>query len=364
MSVDIKKLLAFTLKQGASDLHLSAGMPPLIRLDGEMTKIDVPPFGADELQTSLHSIMTDAQQREFDENLETDFAIELEAMGRFRVNVFNQTRGPAAVLRTIPTEVPTLEQLKQPRVLADLATRERGLILVTGPTGSGKSTTLAAMVRYINEHKRAHIITVEDPTEFVHQPMNCLVNQREVGRHTHSFANALRSALREDPDVILVGELRDLETTQLAITAAETGHMVFGTLHTNSAAKTVDRIIDVFPGGQQAQIRSMFSESIMGIISQTLLKKKDGKGRVCAQEILVATQAIRNLIREDKTAQIMSALQTGSNIGMQSLDQCLKRLVSEGAITPEAAAEKAHNPGLFGVEGDGDKVAGSIRRAA
>jgi twitching motility protein PilT len=364
MSLDINKLLAFTLKQGASDLHLSAGMPPIIRLHGEMTRLDVPPLASEELQALLSSIMTEDQAGEFGKALELDFAIELGDMGRFRVNAFNQTRGPGAVLRTIPTQVPTLEDLKLPKVLAELAMKERGLILVTGPTGSGKSTTLAAMVNHVNEHRRGHIITIEDPIEFVHQSRNCLINQREVGRNTHSFAAALRSALREDPDVILVGELRDLETTQLAITAAETGHIVFGTLHTNSAAKTVDRIIDVFPSGQQAQIRSMFSESIVGIICQTLLKTKDGKGRLCAQEILVAVPAVRNLIREDKTSQIMSVIQTGAQHGMQSMDQCLKALVMEGKVAAEEAATKATMPSIILGAGKDAEGPAPARKAA
>lgn len=365
MSVDIQKLLSFALKRDASDLHLSAGMPPMIRLHGDMVKIDVPPFTAEGLRAGLLQIMSADQKEEFQKNLEIDFAIQLKELGRFRVNVFTQNRGPGAVLRTIPTAIPTLDEMKMPKILAEMAMKERGMILVTGPTGSGKSTTLAAMVNYINEHKRSHIITVEDPIEFVHTSKKSLVNQREVGRHTHSFSNALRSALREDPDVILVGELRDLETTQLAISAAETGHVVFGTLHTNSASKTIDRIIDVFPAGQQAQIRSMFSESIMGIISQGLLRTKDGKGRACAQEILLATQAIRNLIREDKTAQMMSILQTGSQQGMQSMDQCLRELVSKGIVAPEVAAMKATNSGAFLQQSQaGSSAAAPPRKAA
>ena len=344
MTLDINKLLAFTLKQEASDLHLSSGMPPIVRLHGEMTRLDVPPLDPADLAAGLRGIMSEDQWNRFEADLELDFAIELGEMGRFRVNTFMHTRGPGAVLRTIPCKVPTLQDLKQPKILADLAMKERGLILVTGPTGSGKSTTLAAMVNHINERRRAHIITIEDPIEFVHEPKSCLINQREVGKNTHSFAKALRSALREDPDIILVGELRDLETTQLAITAAETGHIVFGTLHTNSASKTVDRIIDVFPSGQQAQIRSMFSESMVGIVAQTLLPTKTGKGRVCAQEILVAVPAVRNLIREDKTAQILSVIQTGAQQGMQSMDQCLKGLVMEGIVDAQVAAAKASNP--------------------
>ncbi len=367
MSLDINKLLAFTLKQGASDLHLSAAMPPIVRLHGEMTRLDVPALEAEQLNGMLNAIMTEDQKAVFERDLELDFAIELADMGRFRVNAFMQSRGPGAVLRTIPTKIPTFEELKLPKVLGEMSMRERGLILVTGPTGSGKSTTLAAMVNFVNERRRGHIITIEDPIEFVHQSRNCLVNQREVGRNTHSFANALRSALREDPDIILVGELRDLETTQLAITAAETGHIVFGTLHTNSASKTVDRIIDVFPSGQQAQIRSMFSESVVGIISQTLLRKKEGNGRVCAQEILVAVPAVRNLIREDKTSQIMSVIQTGTQHGMQSMDQCLKGLVMEGIVAPEEAATKATTPSVIlgnHREADAPAPAAPVRKAA
>jgi twitching motility protein PilT len=364
MSVDIHKLLAFTMKQGASDLHLSAGMPPLVRIHGEITKIDVPPFTPEDLLIGLHTIMTPDQKALFEENLECDFAIEVPQEGRFRVNCFTQSRGPGAVLRSIPTEVPSLAQLGMPEILGKLAMRERGLILVTGPTGSGKSTTLAAMIHHINENSRGHILTVEDPIEFVHSPKKCLINQREVGRHTHSFAAALRSALREDPDVILVGELRDLETTQLAITAAETGHVVFGTLHTNSAAKTVDRIIDVFPSGQQAQIRTMFSESIMGIVSQVLLKKADGKGRAVAQEILVATSAVRNLIREEKASQIQTVLQTGAAHGMQALDNVLAGLVKAGKVTVEEAASKALDPKTILRLGEGAEKVVDIRNAA
>jgi twitching motility protein PilT len=346
-TVTVKKLLAFSLQRGASDLHLSAGLSPLIRLHGEMTRLDVPVLSGDELSTMLEEIMTPDQRDTFAQKLDLDFAMEVPGVGRYRANVFMQTRGPAAVFRTIPTQVPTLAEMKMPPILADLCLRERGLILVTGPTGSGKSTTLAAMVNHINENRRAHIITIEDPIEFIHTPKNCLINQREVGRHSHSFASALRGALREDPDVILVGELRDLETTQLAITAAETGHIVLGTLHTNSAPKTVDRIIDIFPAAQQAQIRSMFSESLVGIVSQVLLKKKDNSGRSCAHEILVAIPAVRNLIREEKTAQILSMIQTGTQHGMQSMDQCLKRLVMENVVHAEEAAGKASHPSVI-----------------
>src|SRR5512140_1565203 len=345
--MDITELLSFCKNQGASDLHLSAGLPPMLRLHGEMTPLELPALSRDELHLLIYDIMTDTQKKTFEERKELDFAIELQGVCRFRVNTFVQRRGEGAVFRVIPAEIKSFKDLGLPPVLADMTMRERGLVLVTGPTGSGKSTTLAAMVDYINLKRRAHIITIEDPIEFVHESKNCLINQREVGPHTHSFANALRSALREDPDIILVGELRDLETTQLAITAAETGHIVFGTLHTNSAAKTVDRVIDIFPSGQQAQIRTMFSESIIGIVSQTLVRTTNGKGRVAALEILVGVPALRNLIREDKTAQIMSVIQTGGQHGMQSLDQCLKDLVMAGKITREEAIRKSSNPALF-----------------
>jgi twitching motility protein PilT len=345
--MDITELLTFCQSQGASDLHISAGMPPLVRLHGEMTPLELPALSREEIHSLIYDIMIDSQKKAFEERKELDFAVELVGVSRFRVNAFVQRRGDGAVFRVIPSTVKTLQDLNLPPVLGELCMRERGLILVTGPTGSGKSTTLAAMVDHVNRKRRAHIITIEDPIEFVHESKNCLINQREVGPHTHSFANALRSALREDPDIILVGELRDLETTQLAITAAETGHIVFGTLHTNSASKTVDRIIDIFPSGQQAQVRTMFSESIVGIISQTLVRTADGRGRVAALEILVGVPALRNLIREDKTAQIMSVIQTGGQHGMQSLDQCLKDLVMAGKITREEAVRKSSNPALF-----------------
>ncbi len=345
--MDITELLIFTKNQGASDLHLSAGVPPMVRLHGEMTPLDMPALERDVMHNLLYDIMADGQKKAFEEHHELDFAIELADVCRFRVNAFVQRRGEGAVFRVIPSEVKSFHELGLPPVLADMCMKEKGLVLVTGPTGSGKSTTLAAMIDYVNRKRRSHIITIEDPIEFVHESKMCLLNQREVGPHTHSFSNALRSALREDPDIILVGELRDLETTQLAITAAETGHIVFGTLHTNSAAKTVDRVIDIFPSAQQAQIRTMFSESIVGIVSQTLVKTADKKGRAAALEILVGVPALRNLIREDKTAQIMSVIQTGGQHGMQSMDQCLKNLVMEGKITREEAARKSQNPSLF-----------------
>ncbi|MFP4057094.1 MAG: type IV pilus twitching motility protein PilT [Candidatus Brocadiia bacterium] len=344
--MDITPLLRFMHKQGASDLHLSTGAPPIIRLHGDLKKTNAPSLQAEQVRAMVHGIMTEEQRRVYEENLEHDFSIATD-FARFRVNAFTQQRGPACALRLIPTDILPLEKLGLPPAVAEMAGRDRGLILVTGPTGSGKSTTLASIIDYVNQRRQAHIITIEDPIEFVHQNKNCLVNQREVGTDTHSFANALRSALREDPDVVLVGELRDLETTQLAITAAETGHLVLATLHTSSAAKTCDRIVDIFPAGQQAQIRAMFSESLVGIIAQALLPTSDGKGRVAAFEILVGVPAVRNLIRENKTPQIGSVIQTGSSAGMIALDQYLKNLVMQGKVSKEEAAKRAVNPKHF-----------------
>ncbi|MFP4262079.1 MAG: type IV pilus twitching motility protein PilT, partial [Halomonas sp.] len=312
--MDITELLAFSAKQKASDLHLSAGLPPMIRVDGDIRRLNVPAMEDREVRKLIYDIMADRQRRDYEEFFETDFSFEVPGISRFRVNVFNQARGAGAVFRTIPTEVLTLEDLGLGTVFRQLSMLPRGLVLVTGPTGSGKSTTLAAMIDFINDHRYEHILTIEDPVEFVHRSKRCLINQREVHRDTHGFAPALRSALREDPDVILVGELRDLETIRLALTAAETGHLVFGTLHTTSAAKTIDRIIDVFPGEEKAMVRSMLSESLQAVVSQALLKRMGG-GRVAAHEILIATAAVRNLIREDKVAQIYSAIQTGGNLG-------------------------------------------------
>ncbi|TMQ63190.1 MAG: type IV pilus twitching motility protein PilT, partial [Candidatus Eisenbacteria bacterium] len=309
MAVKIQPLLQAIVNAGASDLHVSTGMPPIARLRGEMVPLQAPPLDPEQTRQALYELLTDAQRAQFAERLDLDFAIEIPGLARFRANYFEQRRGMAAVFRVISSKIPTLEQLGTPRVLKDLALRERGLVLVTGPTGSGKSSTLAAMIDHVNETCQKHIITIEDPIEFVHQPKKCLINQREVGAHTESFSAALRGALREDPDVMLVGELRDLETTSLAITAAETGHLVFGTLHTNSAAKTIDRLIDVFPTGQQAQVRTMLSESLEGVVAQTLIPTADKKGRVAAFEILVGVNALRNLIREDKTSQIQSVIQ-------------------------------------------------------
>ena len=358
MAFDLTALLGFAHDQGASDLHISAGLPPMIRIRGEMVRLDLPALAADDAHASIYDILNDEQKRVFEADRELDFAFEIKGLSRFRANVFRQQRGEAAVFRLVPNVVKTLEELAMPKILQDLASREKGLVLVTGPTGSGKSTTLAAMINHVNENERGHIITVEDPIEFVHESKRCLVNQREVGYHTHSFTNALRASLREDPDVILVGELRDLETTQLAITAAETGHLVFATLHTNSASKTVDRIIDIFPSGQQAQIRTMLSESIEGVVCQSLLPSKDGKGRVAALEVLVAVPALRNLIREDKTAQILSVIQTGAQHGMQSLDQSLRELVMQGRLSRDEAMKKSSNPRLF--EGAGGAAGSGV----
>ena len=346
--MDITQLLAFSVKNKASDLHLSAGLPPMIRVNGDVRRLNVEPLEHKEVFAMLYDIMNDTQRKVYEENLEVDFSFEIEGLARFRVNAFNQYRGAAGVLRTIPSKILTLEQLNCPRIFGDLALKPRGLVLVTGPTGSGKSTTLAAMINHLNETEYAHVLTVEDPIEFVHESKKCLINQREVGPMTHSFANALRSALREDPDAILVGEMRDLETIRLAMTAAETGHLVFGTLHTSSAPKTIDRIIDVFPAEEKQLVRSMLSESLRAVVAQTLLKKIGG-GRVAAHEVLVGTPAVKNLIREDKIAQIYSMIQTGSQFGMQTLDQTLQKLVKEGVISQEMAASKANDKTLFGV---------------
>ena len=344
--MDITELLAFSAKQGASDLHLSAGLPPMIRVDGDVRRINLPPLDHKQVHALIYDIMNDKQRKDFEEFLETDFSFEVPGVARFRVNAFNQNRGAGAVFRTIPSKVLTMEDLGMGEVFRKITDVPRGLVLVTGPTGSGKSTTLAAMLDYLNSNKYHHILTIEDPIEFVHESKKCLVNQREVHRDTHGFSEALRSALREDPDIILVGEMRDLETIRLALTAAETGHLVFGTLHTTSAAKTIDRVVDVFPAEEKSMVRSMLSESLQSVISQTLLKKVGG-GRVAAHEIMIGTPAIRNLIREDKVAQMYSAIQTGGSLGMQTLDSCLKTLVSKGIVTREAAREKAKTPENF-----------------
>ncbi|OUR62565.1 twitching motility protein PilT [Colwellia sp. 39_35_sub15_T18] len=344
--MDITELLAFSVQHDASDLHLSTGTPPSIRVDGDVRKLNIPAFDAKDVNALVYDIMNDRQRKEYEENLEVDFSFEVPNLARFRVNAFNQNRGPAAVFRTIPSKILSLDDLGCPDIFRDISDTPRGLVLVTGPTGSGKSTTLAAMVDYINNSKHDHILTIEDPIEFVHENKQCLINQREVHRDTLSFEAALRSALREDPDVILVGEMRDLETIRLAMTAAETGHLVFGTLHTTSAPKTIDRIIDVFPGEEKSMVRSMLSESLRAVISQTLIKKVGG-GRVACHEIMIGTPAIRNLIREDKIAQMYSAIQTGMSHGMQTMDQCLQNLVNRGMITKQAAMEKAVDKNQF-----------------
>jgi twitching motility protein PilT len=345
--MDISELLTFAVKNKASDLHLSSGMPPMIRVHGDVRRINLPPMEHKDVHGMIYDIMNDLQRKTYEENRECDFSFAIPGLSRFRVNAFVQERGAAAVLRTIPSKVLSLEQLNAPKVFIDLAMQPRGIVLVTGPTGSGKSTTLAAMMNHINENQYSHILTVEDPIEFVHEPKKCLINQRELGPHTLSFNNALRSALREDPDVILVGELRDLETIRLALTAAETGHLVFGTLHTSSAAKTIDRIVDVFPAAEKDMVRTMLSESLRAVISQSLLKTKDGSGRVAAHEIMVGTPAIRNLIRENKVAQMYSAIQTGQNLGMQTLDQCLLDLVRRNTVASAEARNYAQNKDNF-----------------
>ena len=341
--MDIAQLLAFGVKQGASDLHLSAGLPPMIRVDGDIRRINVPEMDHKQVHDMIYDIMSDKQRKDYEEYLETDFSFEIPGLARFRVNAFNHNRGAGGVFRTIPSKILSLEDLNAPKIFQEISEYPRGIVLVTGPTGSGKSTTLAGMIDYKNDTEYGHILTVEDPIEFVHESKKCLVNQREVHRDTLGFNEALRSALREDPDTILVGEMRDLETIRLALSAAETGHLVFGTLHTSSAAKTIDRIVDVFPAAEKAMVRSMLSESLKAVISQTLMKKIGG-GRVAAHEIMIGTPAIRNLIREDKVAQMYSAIQTGQNVGMQTLDQNLKALLAQGVVAKDEAQRKAANP--------------------
>ena len=345
--MDIAQLLESSVKQKASDLHLSPGLSPIFRINGELTPAtDIPPLSADDMKTLIYSVMSTDQQKEFETTLELDFSVVIPKVAGFRVNAFHQIHGVAAVFRVIPEVIPTLEELDLPPVFKRLLDLPNGLILVTGPTGSGKSTTLAAMVDHINREQAEHIITIEDPIEFTHQSKKCLINQRQIHRDTHDFAAALRSALREDPDVILLGEMRDLETIRLALTAAETGHLVMATLHTSSAPRTISRIVDVFSSGEKNIIRNMLSESLQAVICQTLLKNTSG-GRVPAFEIMLGTPAIRNLIREDKIAQMVTSIQTGGDIGMCTLDQYLQTLVAKQAITQETARAVATQKELF-----------------
>src|SRR5450631_3551096 len=348
MAVDIAQLLAFAVKNNASDLHLSAGVAPMIRVDGDMKRVNMPALVHKEVHSMVYDIMNDKQRKAFEEFFETDFSFEIPKLARFRVNAFNQNRGAGAVFRNIPSAILSLDELNAPKTFKDLCMLPRGLVLVTGPTGSGKSTTLAGMVNHCNDNRPDHIITIEDPIEFVHESKRCLVNQREVHRDTLGFTEALRSALREDPDVLLVGEMRDLETIRLALTAAETGHLVFGTLHTSSAAKTIDRIVDVFPAAEKDMVRAMLSESLVAVISQTLIKTKDQQGRIAAHEIMIATPAMRNLIRENKVAQMYSSIQTSQAAGMQTLDQCLTEMVRRNQISIPEARNRAVNKDLFG----------------
>src|SRR6516164_4222142 len=346
--MDITQLLAFSVKNKASDLHLSAGLPPMIRVHGDVRRINIDPMSHKQVHGLVYDIMNDTQRKHYEDTLECDFSFEIQGLARFRVNAFNQNRGAGAVFRTIPSKILTLEQPNCPKVFAELSMKPRGLVLVTGPTGSGKSTTLAAMVDHLNDNSYGHVLTIEDPIEFVHESKKCLINQREVGPQTLSFSNALRSALREDPDAILVGEMRDLETIRLALTAAETGHLVFGTLHTSSAAKTIDCVVDVFPAAEKDMVRAMLSESIVAIIAQNLLKTKDGQGRLAAWEVMIGTPAIRNLIRENKVAQMYSAIQTSQSIGMMTLDQHLTELVRRNQVNLAEARSRAVNKDLFG----------------
>ncbi len=344
--MDIQELLSLTIQSGGSDLHLSSGMPPAIRVDGDLRMTRFPALNDREIVSCIQSLMTEEQKQAYLEAWEIDFAFSINALGRFRVNAFHQQRGASAAFRPIPSTVLSFEDIQAPAILKEIAQFRRGLVLVTGPTGSGKTTTLAAIIDYINSTRPHHIITIEDPIEFLHKSKKCLIDQREIFRDTKSFANALRSSLRQDPDVILVGELRDLETIRLALTAAETGHLVLATLHTSSAAKTIDRIIDVFPGEEKALARLMLSESLRAVISQTLIKKRGG-GRIAAYAIMMCTPAIRHLMREGKVAQIFSLIQTGRAFGMQTLDQHLEELLKTNIISKEDAHMKAENKDIF-----------------
>ncbi len=346
MAVDIAQLWSFAVKSGASDLHLSAGVPPMIRVDGDVKRINMPELDHKTVHAMIYDIMNDKQRKDYEEFFETDFSFEIPGLARFRVNAFNQNRGAGAAFRNIPSQILSLDDLGAPSIFKDLALSPRGVVLVTGPTGSGKSTTLAAMINHINDNKPNHIVTIEDPIEFVFESRKSLINQREVHRDTLGFNEALRSALREDPDVIMVGELRDLETIRLTLTAAETGHLVFGTLHTSSAAKTIDRFVDVFPAAEKEMVRAMLSESLRAVISQMLMKKSGG-GRMAAHEIMIGTAAIRNLIREGKVAQMYSTIQTGQAQGMQTLDQCLQELVMKGMVSREEARFRAVDKEAF-----------------
>ncbi len=342
--MDINELLAFARENHASDLHLAAGSPPLVRIDGVVQKLNVAPLASDEVRRMVYAILSDEQKTAFEERHEIDFSAQISEKARYRINVFEQLRGIAAVFRVIPEEIPAFEDLGLPETLKKLASRDRGLILVTGPTGCGKSTTLASVIDFLNEHVQQHIISIEDPIEYIHHNKRCLINQREVGQHTHSFKGALRVALREDPDVIMVGEMRDLETISLALTAAETGHLVFSTLHTSGAVKTIDRVLDIFPSESKSQIRAMLAESLLAIVSQRLLPNKAGAGRSMALEVLVANQAIRNLIREEKVYQIPNVIQAGIAEGMITLDMSLADLVQKGKVSREEARKVAFEP--------------------
>ena len=343
---DLDKLLSYAVEKEASDIHLSAGMPPVFRVHGTLRKLEMSPIVPERLLALISELLPPKQKKHFEETMELDIAYAVPQVARFRTNVYLQARGPAIAFRVIPEKIRTLEELQCPPGIYHLARQHKGLVLVTGPTGSGKTTTMAAMLDLINVERKDHILTIEDPIEYLHRSKNCLVNQRELGEHTGSFASALRAALREDPDVILVGEMRDLETISLALTAAETGHLVFATLHTMNAAETVNRVVDVFPPAQQGQVRAMFANSVMGIVAQRLLPNADGHGRSAAHEIMVATSAVRNLIRENKSHQMSSTIQTGGAFGMQTLDMALRNLLRSGAISKENAEAHAQDKGF------------------